>query len=915
MDKVDRALRMARETGRFSLRAFPLNELPHALSKIPDLHSISVNSCQLRSLPGWLADLEITSLDLASNSFDSFPNVITRLPKLRELGMSQCRIYNIPTEIGSLSALESLVLPGCELETIPPSIASLTRLVELDLGFNEVIDIAPDLFPSSIEHLILSGNPLVEVPESVASLAHLRVLELSANGSDVIAADKTNLKPLLPKLTGLSTRLVARRRNYMGRIREIPDWLYELNNLEWIDLANNQIGRISSDVAQLTKLRGLVLSGNVLRSVPSEVFSLDSLQVLALAGNALETLPEELPNVPQLRYLDLNDNPLPIPPEVLSQPDSPRAIWNYIALIRQDKRPLDEAKLLVVGEGAVGKSSIIRRLTQGDFDSGERKTEGIEVTRWSLPVNDADIAVNVWDFGGQEIMHATHQFFLTRRSVYLLVIDARQSEEQNRVEYWLKLIQGFSAGSPVILVGNKCEDFGLDIDQRGLSAKYPDIVGIIETSCATNLGMKAVRQTLIDTIGRLTHIRDPLPAAFFAVKEYIEHLDADYLAFTDYVRLCAFHGVDTPHEQELLVDFLHDLGTVLCFRNDPRLRDTNILNPSWVTGGVYRLLNSHLAAQVKGLLSWREVDTILDSQEYPPDKRQFIIGMMKKFELCFESEDIFLVPDLLTKEEPDTGYWEGALHFQVRYDVLPSSIIGRLIVRMHRLISRGTVWRTGVVLTLDNNRALVKADREEALITIRVSGPTPGRRGLLTAIRAELRAIERTIPGLASEEQVPVPGHPNIWVPYMHLLSLEAAGREAVIPQGTVEEFRISDLLDGIEDRADRERIRSVGEVEMPASHETRSVEATDGSAWTPSNALLFGGLLVIAIVVVFGAYAAVSKFVGRAEGAAVVTVVLIVLISLVVLRAAGRVSERTMFKGIKKALYRLGDAEHDAEA
>ncbi|MBM2616025.1 hypothetical protein JIG36_10700 [Actinoplanes sp. LDG1-06] len=341
---------------------------------------------------------------------------------------------------------------------------------------------------------------------------------------------------------------------------------------------------------------------------------------------------------------------------------------------------------------------------------------------------------------------------------------------------------------------------------------------IIETSCANNVGLDAVRDSLRQSLGTLPHVRDELPTSFFAVKEHLEKLDADYLPFTAYEELCRDKGVDTSASQELLIGFLHDLGTVLCFRTDRRLRDTNILNPSWVTGGVYRLLNSHAAAQEKGLLRWPVIDGILDDDRYQPDKRQFIVEMMKKFELCYESDDIFLIPDLLTKEEPDTGAWEDTLDFTVRYGVLPSSIIGRLVVRLHPMISQGTVWRTGVVLRLDGNRALVKADREDATLVIRVAGPANGRRGLLTAIRAELRKIEKTIPGLAGEEQVPVAGHPGVWVPYKHLLNLESVGRDTVVPQGLVEEFPIARLLDGIETKADRRPTRGTPGSGLPTA-------------------------------------------------------------------------------------------------
>lgn len=47
--------------------------------------------------------------------------------------------------------------------------------------------------------------------------------------------------------------------------------------------------------------------------------------------------------------------------------------------------------------------------------------------QWPIRLKgEEDVRLHVWDFGGQEIMHATHQFFLTERSLYLLVLSGRQ---------------------------------------------------------------------------------------------------------------------------------------------------------------------------------------------------------------------------------------------------------------------------------------------------------------------------------------------------------------------------------------------------------------------------------------------------------------------------------------------------------
>ena len=74
---------------------------------------------------------------------------------------------------------------------------------------------------------------------------------------------------------------------------------------------------------------------------------------------------------------------------------------------------------------------------------------------------ERDFRVNIWDFGGQEIYHATHQFFLTRRSVYLLVTDDRK--EDTDFNWWLQVEEMLSDGSPLIIVQNEKQDRRRDI--------------------------------------------------------------------------------------------------------------------------------------------------------------------------------------------------------------------------------------------------------------------------------------------------------------------------------------------------------------------------------------------------------------------------------------------------------------------
>jgi len=899
---IDRAIDEARKSGTLHLANTTLDELPEGIRELRELRELNIAGCGLEDLPAWLGELIwLERVDLARNPLTHIPPVLGLLPSLRQLGLSQTSVTEMSATLRDMSALERLCLAGTKVTQTPSWIDELWRLRVLDLGGNGVEHLTGGMASlRHLTHLYLWEHRFEEVPAVIRSLSRLEVLEISHGGSanQPDDADDYRLRPGNPA-DGFA-RLIGKGSAQQGPLSALPPWLWELSRLRILYAGGQRIG---DDLPRLPpQLDELWLGENELETLPQSVLDQVRLRVLDLHGNRLSTLPPQLYRLQWIRYLDLRGNPLPLPPEVLASVRAPERIVDFAARIQGPTRRLDEAKLLVVGEGSVGKTSLIKRLVAGGFSASEQKTEGIAVQRWPLATAEGPIQLNIWDFGGQEIMHATHQFFLTKRSLYVLVIDARQGEEQNRLEYWLKLIQSFGGASPVVIVGNKTEQSVLDIDERGLRAKYPNVIDILSVSCKTGDGISDLKRRLAAAIEQMPHVRDRLPASYFAVKRHLERLDADFVTYSEYERLCERHRIDDRVARESLIEFLHDLGTVLCFRDDPRLSDTNILNPEWVTGGVYRLLNSHLAAQRKGLLRWEDVDSILDTAEYPSERRAFIVDVMKRFELCYESDGTFLVPDLLTKQEPDTGTWDGALSFEVRYDVLPSSVISRLIVRMHPAISKGTMWRTGLVVALDGNRALVKGDREDAVVRIAVDGPAAGRRGLLTAIRAELRSIARTIPGLAGEERVPVPGHPRVFVSYQHLLDLEQAHFEWVVPEGLTEPFPIRDLLAGVE--APETRLSSVS---VPTGEPLTQAAGTasEARAWTPAESLRLGGTLVGAVVLLTAVFLIAYAIAGVAAGVALTgaAFLVVVAIALFVMRASGRLSEQGLLAGLRDTL------------
>ena len=472
---------------------------------------------------------------------------------------------------------------------------------------------------------------------------------------------------------------------------------------------------------------------------------------------------------------------------------------------------------MLIGQGSVGKTSLIERLIRNKYDKNQPQTDGLNVETWNVQVNSKYIRLNVWDFGGQEIYHATHQFFLTKRSLYLLVCNCRTSEEENRIEYWLKLIESFGGQSPVIIVGNKKDEQPLDINRKALREKYPNIQAIIETSCQDNIAIDELRTAILQQIASLKEVYDLLPLTWFEVKQQLESMTEDFISYNRYIGICHENKIPEEQNQEQLIDLLHRLGLVLNFRNHPILKDTNVLKPNWVTEGIYALLSDeNLKTKTKGIFTHADLTRILNPERYPTERHSYLIGLMKEFELCFELEyrpPQFLIAGLLPKDQPDETELHGeTLEFQYHYKVLPESIISRFIVISHEKIHNQISWRSGVMLQYQENNeiyniARIKADPEDKKIFITISGRKETCRLFLGILRDVFQKIHKSLPNLEITEWVPVPNHPNHPpLDYQELLGLETMG-ESTITIGKLKlKLDLRQLLDGYEDIRTRQR-------------------------------------------------------------------------------------------------------------
>ena len=497
--------------------------------------------------------------------------------------------------------------------------AEMVDLTQLGLK-----DLPDDLFEcTDLQRLYLGANCLSELPERIGDLKNLTALSVYNNQLTSLPARIGDLK----SLTGLdvSNNQFTSLPEWIGGLKDLtklavggnqltslPEWIGELESLTKLYVWGNSLTFLPERIGNLKNLAELSVSENRLPSLPQWIGGLKNLKFLYARGNQLTSLPRSMRKLTRLRQLYLQDNPkLGIPPEILGptpaetigetkdrkDPASPVSILDYYF---REKRPLNEAKLILVGFGAVGKTSLVNRLVYNTFDKDEKKTDGIRITQWpvDLPAGEK-VRLHVWDFGGQEIMHSTHQFFLSQRSLYLLVLNGRQGHEDGDAEYWLNLIQSFGGDSPVIVALNKIREQPFDLNRLGLQQKFPGMIrAFVETECEgrshgkDTIGLEELRRAILDETNCLAGLRDGFPREWFAIKDRLAGMPENYITFEKYREICAGYGEIAAADQEKLAFFLHHLGIALNYKDDPRLRDMHVLNPHWVTNGIYTILNA-----------------------------------------------------------------------------------------------------------------------------------------------------------------------------------------------------------------------------------------------------------------------------------------------------------------------------------
>lgn len=441
-----------------------------------------------------------------------------------------------------------------------------------------------------------------------------------------------------------------------------------------------------------------------------------------------------------------------VPKEIRSSGAS--SSGDYLKELEKGETKLNEARIIILGDKGAGKTSIARKLvnSKAKMPKLNESTAGVDTSVWEI--EDDNLNIRIWDFAGHTVTHAVHQFFLSERCLYIMVYNSR-TENTSRLEFWLNHMKNFGGNSRALILVNLCDEHTPDIPIRSLKDKYPildiDYFSIKEDESKLEVFKQKVKEYIRKNP---CWKNQEMPTSYYKVKIELENYfnnsasshGLEHISKEHFESIARKNKVENPAK---LLEALHMLGISLWYK-DMEKYNTLILNPEWISEGVYQIIN-WVNESIQYSLTIDDFNLVFSDniKRFPIDKHQFLFDLMIKYELAYKTEgkESLIIPHLLKEDRPEElPHFELDNSLIVKYksdQTLPPNTISRFIVRHNKQISSTgneyNVWRYGVILKDNTNCiALVKED-DDRTISLRVKGNDSGK--FLQELRATLDHI------------------------------------------------------------------------------------------------------------------------------------------------------------------------------
>ena len=498
--------------------------------------------------------------------------------------------------------------------------------------------------------------------------------------------------------------------------------------------------------------------------------------------------------------------------------------------------PLNELKVVFLGDGGAGKSHTIARLLKdgGQTDDFPNiSTPGIVIKDKLYPYDDKEVKVHFWDFGGQEILHSMHRMFLTKRTLYVVMLNVRDGTQDDRARYWLYNLRSFAKDAPVLLVLNQMDmNENATLNESDLRKLYPALASeVVKLSTLKDTDAdfeKKFIDVLRRQIGGMEILDFPFTPAWSRLKENLQDMEKPYIFGDDFQKICDDCGVtDSDNIRRDLLNWFSDLGVSFCYSGSASLEDYVVLRPDWITNAIYIVLFNKAETASNGQVSHEVIYRMLSSRDmekyrrtvtkatYKPHEVDYVLKVFRKFRLSFLAEDgIEFIPMLCeANANPISAKYENdpdALEFRMYYEYLPNNVIHRLMVDRRRELNLGNVWLTGGQFRNDCTglSAVVKTEGNLLRIMVRRENSECAPQLYLDALKKDIERINAEM-GLTVHRTEVVYKYGTVveCFSYKALLNYQKLGQQYIVSEELGKLIPLADILKQSGHSADKAQV------------------------------------------------------------------------------------------------------------
>ncbi|MCC5946361.1 MAG: leucine-rich repeat domain-containing protein [Bernardetiaceae bacterium] len=702
----------------------------------------------------------LTKLELKMNECTNL-HFLEPLQNLNELGLDSLGGIEDFKILSSLKKLEKLSLYEINHLSALTTLKEYSGLKYLTLSFSpestKIIDFVPDWH--QLEHLVFKDTYRAKIKierNFFQNLKQLQTLKMSSVALEDIQ--------LLSALTKLSILDLAK-----NQITDVTP-LSNLKELEELNLAENPVKNIDNfSFSNLARLKKLNLKNTGFTAMGA-LLELRALEELDLSENQIAELPSDLfKKLPNLKKLSLQDNPIrSIPKELFQNADEEKTCNNLRTYFHDgevhgwDKN--QELKIIVIGNGGVGKSTMVNRLINNEFNPEYDSTHGIHIQNYDAlqPYN-----IQVWDFGGQDIYHATHRIFMQTKALFLVLWDWKTEQEpeqiieengkenkyvNHKLAYWLSYVAQLGRGeSKALLVQTKYARDGRKsvADINDLRAKFQNILlqeAEISIDSAINdakeSGFLRLKRWIRDAIedGEILR-REELPKNWIAQRHTFQKMLTEkqqkYIDYEYFEQNVATQG---QFDTQVVLQWLSDSGVI--FYNSWLDKGKIIIDQEWVIDAIYTLFDREevyyeYLENKKGRFTLEDLAKVW--RNFTGEEHRIFLHFMLSAKICFIEDEwnsthkTYIAPALLPESASEgvASHWRKAEGYFVRYDLdfFHYGLMQDFIVTLYKkqyyenevIFNVQELWRYGAQVSCLGYLYLIEVYPLENRITVRTA--------------------------------------------------------------------------------------------------------------------------------------------------------------------------------------------------